>query len=182
MLLNAMVYMPTIALNNTISYRVLEQQGLNFIQKFPRSASGARSASSSRCGSRISRADADDRAALHQRRRRGVPRAVRLHDAGLPAGARPARRASSRRWTGRVRAVPASADGRLLPLRDDARRGVADHERIRRRLPDDFTRDLSGSFGVDHPILLFSISQISETVFILTIPFFRCGLVSRSLC
>src|SRR6185503_21166547 len=35
MLFNAMVYMPTIALNNTISYRVLEQQGLNFIQRFP---------------------------------------------------------------------------------------------------------------------------------------------------
>jgi NHS family xanthosine MFS transporter len=35
MLLNACVYMPTIALNNTISYRVLEQQGMNFIQKFP---------------------------------------------------------------------------------------------------------------------------------------------------
>jgi MFS transporter, NHS family, xanthosine permease len=35
MLLNACVYMPTIALNNAISYRVLEQQGMNFIQKFP---------------------------------------------------------------------------------------------------------------------------------------------------
>ncbi len=35
MLLNAMVYMPTIALNNTVSYRVLEQQGFNVIQKFP---------------------------------------------------------------------------------------------------------------------------------------------------
>jgi MFS transporter, NHS family, xanthosine permease len=35
MLLNAMVYMPTIALNNTISYRVLEQQGMNFIRHFP---------------------------------------------------------------------------------------------------------------------------------------------------
>ncbi|MGH6782191.1 MAG: MFS transporter, partial [Sphingomonadaceae bacterium] len=29
MLLNAMVYMPTIALNNTVSYKVLEQRGLN---------------------------------------------------------------------------------------------------------------------------------------------------------
>ena len=28
------------------------------------------------------------------------------------------------------------------------------------------------SFGVQHPILLLSISQISETLFILTIPFF----------
>jgi len=35
MLFNAMVYMPTIALNNTISYRVLEQQGMNFIREFP---------------------------------------------------------------------------------------------------------------------------------------------------
>ena len=35
MLLNAMVFMPTIALNNTISFRVLEQQGLNFINRFP---------------------------------------------------------------------------------------------------------------------------------------------------
>jgi NHS family xanthosine MFS transporter len=35
MLLNACVYMPTIALNNTISFRVLEQQGMNFIRKFP---------------------------------------------------------------------------------------------------------------------------------------------------
>src|SRR5512145_1049961 len=35
MLLNAMVYMPTIALNNAISYRELEQHGMNFIQRFP---------------------------------------------------------------------------------------------------------------------------------------------------
>jgi NHS family xanthosine MFS transporter len=35
MLLIACVYMPTIALNNTISFRVLEQQGMNFIRKFP---------------------------------------------------------------------------------------------------------------------------------------------------
>ena len=35
MLFNAMVYMPTIALNNTISFRVLEREGLNFIQRFP---------------------------------------------------------------------------------------------------------------------------------------------------
>ena len=32
--------------------------------------------------------DADDRPALHQRGRGGVPRPLRLHDAGLPAGAR----------------------------------------------------------------------------------------------
>ena len=37
---------------------------------------------------------------------------------------------------------------------------------------DDFTSAYPDSFGVKHPNVLLSISQISETVFILTIPFF----------
>lgn len=37
---------------------------------------------------------------------------------------------------------------------------------------DDFKTSYAGSFGVKHPNLLLSISQISETLFILTIPFF----------
>ena len=37
---------------------------------------------------------------------------------------------------------------------------------------DDFKNSYSNSFGVKHPNLLLSISQISETLFILTIPFF----------
>ncbi|MGC4039733.1 MAG: nucleoside permease [Flavobacterium sp.] len=36
----------------------------------------------------------------------------------------------------------------------------------------DFGGDYKGYFAVDHPQLLISLSQISETVFILTIPFF----------
>lgn len=35
MLLNAMVYMPTIALNNTVSYIVLEKAGMNIVKDFP---------------------------------------------------------------------------------------------------------------------------------------------------
>lgn len=35
MLLNAMVYMPTIALNNTVSYNILEQKGANVLKDFP---------------------------------------------------------------------------------------------------------------------------------------------------
>jgi NHS family xanthosine MFS transporter len=35
MLLNAMAYMPTIALNNTVSYNILEQKGFNIIKDFP---------------------------------------------------------------------------------------------------------------------------------------------------
>ena len=37
---------------------------------------------------------------------------------------------------------------------------------------DDFKTTYPDSFGVQHPNILISISQISETVFILTIPFF----------
>ncbi|MBS1490600.1 MAG: nucleoside permease [Bacteroidetes bacterium] len=37
---------------------------------------------------------------------------------------------------------------------------------------EDFKHDYAESFGVKHPNLLLSISQISETLFILTIPFF----------
>lgn len=35
MLLNSMVFMPTIALNNTVSYIVLEQRGFNIVKDFP---------------------------------------------------------------------------------------------------------------------------------------------------
>ena len=35
MLLNSMVYMPTIALNNTVSYDILEQKGLDVVKNFP---------------------------------------------------------------------------------------------------------------------------------------------------
>ncbi|GAC1440107.1 MAG: nucleoside permease [Sediminibacterium sp.] len=37
---------------------------------------------------------------------------------------------------------------------------------------DDFKVSYAGTFGVKHPNLLLSISQVSETLFILTIPFF----------
>ncbi|MEP7323884.1 MAG: MFS transporter, partial [Saprospiraceae bacterium] len=35
MLLNCMVYMPTLALNNTVSYIILEQKGYNIVKEFP---------------------------------------------------------------------------------------------------------------------------------------------------
>lgn len=48
---------------------------------------------------------------------------------------------------------------------------------------DDFRSVYPNSFGVQHPVLLLSISQISETLFILTIPFFlkRYGIKSVML-
>jgi NHS family xanthosine MFS transporter len=48
---------------------------------------------------------------------------------------------------------------------------------------DDFKTVYPGTFGVEHPNLLLSISQMSETLFILTIPFFlqRFGIKSVML-
>ena len=43
---------------------------------------------------------------------------------------------------------------------------------FRWRLPRRFQGELPESFGVEHPNILLSVSQISETLFILTIPFF----------
>ena len=51
MLLNSMVYMPTIALNNTVSYGILSSAGFDVVKHFPRSACGAPSALWPRCGS-----------------------------------------------------------------------------------------------------------------------------------
>lgn len=41
MLLNCMVYMPTLALNNTVSYIILEQKGYNIVKAFPLFGFGA---------------------------------------------------------------------------------------------------------------------------------------------
>jgi NHS family xanthosine MFS transporter len=46
---------------------------------------------------------------------------------------------------------------------------------------DDFKNSYPDSFGVKHPNLLLSISQISETLFILTIPFFLYKFGIRSV-
>mgnify|MGYP003694163269 CR=1 FL=1 len=136
MLLNAMVYMPTIALNNTISYRVLEQQGLNFIQKFPPiRVWGTVGFIVAMWFTDLSGFDADDRPALHQRRRRRVPRPLRLHDAGLPAVARRSREDAA---SSAALGLDAFVLFRRMQMvvfflsRDDARRGAADHERLRR--------------------------------------------------
>ncbi|VTP78097.1 Nucleoside-transport system protein nupG [Leclercia adecarboxylata] len=53
--------------------------------------------------------------------------------------------------------------------------GTADHQHVRQYLPATAsitTRCSPGSFIVEHASVMMSISQISETLFILTIPFF----------
>ena len=98
MLLNAMVYMPTIALNNAISYKVLEQRGLNVIRSFPPIRVWGT------VGFIVAMWMVDfagwTKSALQlyiSAGRRRVPRDLRLHDAEVPAGARRGEKRASRR-------------------------------------------------------------------------------------
>ncbi|MGQ0384271.1 MAG: nucleoside permease [Gammaproteobacteria bacterium] len=174
MLLNAMVYMPTIALNNAISYRVLEQRGYNVIQKFPPIRVWGT------VGFIVSMWMVDlagwTQSALQLYISAGAALFLGLYGYTMPA-CPPARDVAKksiasalgldalvlfRRTQMLVFFVFAMMLGAALQI-TNAFGGafIADFATI---YPD--------SFGVRHPNILISISQISETLFILTIPFF----------
>lgn len=174
MLLNAMVYMPTIALNNTISYRVLEQQGLNFINQFPPIRVWGT------VGFVIAMWFTDLSGAVLTTGQLFIS-ATAAAFLGLYGFTMPA--------------CPPCVDGGKRTLVQ----ALGLDAFVLFRSPQmvvfflcammlggalqitnafggdflvDFNKTFPDSFGVKHPILLSSISQISETFFILTIPFF----------
>jgi NHS family xanthosine MFS transporter len=129
MLMNAMCYMPTIALNNAVSYTVLEQRGLSIVEKFPPIRVWGT------VGFIIAMWTVDfagwTKSALQlyvSAGRRSLTRSLRIHDAEVPAGAR--------HWKAQhplcararcIRAVPAPAAAGVLHIRGAARRCAADH-------------------------------------------------------
>jgi NHS family xanthosine MFS transporter len=174
MLLNAMVYMPTIALNNAVSYKVLEQQGFDVIRKFPPIRVWGT------VGFIVSMWMVDladwTKSALQLYISAGAALFLGIYGFTMP---------------------------KCPPARDVARRSLAsalglDAFVLFRRTQmlvffifammlgaalqitnafggaflADFATAYPDSFGVRHPNILISISQISETLFILTIPFF----------
>jgi NHS family xanthosine MFS transporter len=174
MLLNACVYMPTIALNNTISYRVLEQQGMNFIQKFPPIRVWGT------VGFIVSMWMVDlagwTKSELQLYISAGAAALLGLYGFTMPA-CPPAREVAKksivsalgldafvlfRRTQMLVFFIFAMMLGAALQI-TNAFGGA---------FLADFATTYPDSFGVQHPNILISISQISETLFILTIPFF----------
>jgi len=174
MLMNACVYMPTIALNNTISYRVLEQQGMNFIRKFPpiRVWGTVGFVVAMWCtdlsGSTLTAGQLYISAGA----------AVFLGLYGFTMPDCPPSRGEGKRSIAEALGLDAFVLFRRAQLVvfflcamllggalqiTNAFGGAFLH---------DFTGAYPGSFGVRHPNILISISQISETLFILTIPFF----------
>ena len=137
MLLNAMVYMPTIALNNTVSYKVLEQKGLNVIKNFPPIRVWGT------VGFIAAMWMVDfagwTKSALQLYISAGAAIFLGVYAFTMPRcpPTKPEGKRSLVSALGprRLRAVQAAADARVLHLRDDAGRGAADHECFWRRLP-----------------------------------------------
>ena len=174
MLLNAMVYMPTIALNNTVSYKVLEQKGLNVITSFPPIRVWGT------VGFIAAMWMVDfagwTKSELQFYISAGAALFLGVYSFTMPA-CPPARDVAKRsivsalgldafvlfrRRQMLVFFIFAMMLGAALQI-TNAFGGA---------FLADFAPKYPESFGVQHPNILISISQISETLFILTIPFF----------
>lgn len=174
MLLNSMFYMPTIALNNTVSYIVLEQKGFEVVKDFPPirvwGTIGFVLAMwvIDLCGWKASNMQL-----------------VFAGVAGLLLGiysfsipkcppARTAKSGSLLATLGLDAFVLFKQRKMFVFFLFAMFLGAALQitNAFGGSFLDSFSTTHPGSFGVKHPILLLSISQISETLFILTIPFF----------
>ena len=182
MLLNSMFYMPTIALNNTVSYIVLEQRGFDIVRDFP----------PIRVWGTIGFIAAMwivDLSGWKSNNMQLIFSAISAFILGLYAFTIPAcPPAKSNKSNSFLSSLGLDAFvlfrqkkmvifflfamclGAALQITNAF--GGSFLESFKSGYPD--------SFAVKHPILLLSISQISETLFILTIPFFEplfCSLI-----
>src|ERR1700741_870085 len=174
MLLNAMVYMPTIALNNAVSYRILEQKGLNVVRTFPPIRVWGT------VGFIASMWMVDlagwNQSPLQLYISAGGAVFLGIYAFTLPA-CEPARDVAKKSLVSALGldAFVLFKHGQMLVFFLFAMMlGAA--LQITNAFGGAFLSDFStlypDSFGVLHPNILISISQISETLFILTIPFF----------
>lgn len=174
MLLNSCMFMPTIALNNTVSYIVLEKKGLNIVKDFP----------PVRVWGTVGFI-----AAMWIVDLMGFTQSK--YQLYVSAGA------------GFILGIYAFTMSKCPPVKVEVKRSVISAFGLdafvlfkRRKMIiffvfamllgfalqisnafgvpflDDFKGAYAGTFGVEHPSVLISISQISETLFILTIPLF----------
>lgn len=174
MLVNAMVYMPTIALNNAVSYQVLTRSGLDLVQTFPPIRVWGTVGFIAAMW--IVDLSGWSRTAVQLKLGAGAALLLGVYAFTIPkcppANPRGTRSLTSvlgldalilfRHQQMVVFFVFAMLLGAALQITNAF--GSA--------FLDDFKSTYPGTFGVEHPNLLLSISQISETLFVLTIPFF----------
>jgi NHS family xanthosine MFS transporter len=173
MLLNSMFYMPTIALNNTVSYIVLEQKGFNIVKDFPPirvwgtigfiaamwvvDIAGWKSSNTQLILSAIS-------ALVLGFYSFTIPKCppIKLRSSSFISSIGLDAFVLFKQRKMFIFFLFAMFLGAALQITNAF--GGSFLESFQITYPD--------TFGVKHPILLLSISQISETLFILTIPFF----------
>jgi NHS family xanthosine MFS transporter len=174
MLLNSMFYMPTIALNNTVSYIVLEQKGFDIVRDFP----------PIRVWGTIGFVAAMwviDLSGWNMSNMQLVFAGVAAFLLGIYAFTMPAcppQKSTQKKTVLQTLGLDAFVLFRqrkmfiffLFAMFLGAALQITNA--FGGTFLDSFKETHPDSFGVQHPILLLSVSQISETLFILTIPFF----------
>ena len=174
MLLNALVYMPSIALNNAVSYTVLEKHSFNIITAFP----PIRVWGTIGFIAAMWTVDLLGWSISHFQFYVGAASAALLGVYAFTMPACPPARASrggSLASTLGLDALVLFKQKKMLVFFIFAMLlGAAPQIGATFGQPFliDFTKTHPGSFAVMHPGLLMSVSQISETLFILAIPFF----------
>ncbi len=174
MLLNGMVYMPTIGLNNAVCYRVLEQGGLNTIQRFP----AIRVWGTVGFIAAMWMVDFAGWARSERQLHISASAALLLGLYAFTIPKCPPDRCEGKRSLRSALGLDALVLFRrqqtLVLLLFAVLLGAALQitNAFGGAFLDDFKTEYPDSFGVKHPNLLLSISQMSETFFILLIPFF----------
>lgn len=174
MLLNSMFFMPTIALNNTVSYIVLERKGFNIVKDFPPIRVWGT-----------------------------IGFIIAMWTVDLLGWTKSPSQLYVSAAAGFFLGIYAFTMPKCPPVKDDHKKTFIEASGLNAfvlfkykkmiifflfamflgaalqitnafggAFLDDFRTTYPDSFGVKHPNLLLSISQISETLFILTIPFF----------
>jgi NHS family xanthosine MFS transporter len=174
MLFNAMAYMPTIALNNTVSYIVLEQKGFDIVKDFP--PIRVWGTIGFICAMWMVDLCGWTKSPLQLYISAASALLLGLYSFTMPA-CPPAKTDKKKNLISSlgldafvlfrkrkmlVFFIFAMLLGAALQI-TNAFGGA---------FLDDFKTHYANSFGVKHPNILISISQVSETLFILTIPFF----------
>lgn len=174
MLLNAMFYMPTIALNSTVSYIILEQKGFDVVKDFP----PIRVWGTVGFIAAMWIVDLFGWKSSHMQLVFSAVSSVALgfYAFTLPS-CKPENLNQNKSLASRfgLDALVLFKEGRMAVFFLFAMflgAALQITNAFGNLFLDSFTLTHPDTFGVKHPIVLLSISQISETLFILTIPFF----------
>jgi NHS family xanthosine MFS transporter len=174
MLLNSMVYMPTIALANTVSYTVLEKQGYDVVKNFP----PIRVWGTVGFIAAMWAVDAMHIMFKPQQLYVGAIAALLMGLYSFTIPACPPLKSNEKKGIVSMLGLDAFVlfkNPRMLTFFIFAMflgAALQITNLFSSTFLDDFKNSYPDTFGVTHPNILISISQMSETLFILTIPFF----------